>query len=68
MCKNNINDQHPDIINRVEKIFAEAHTDNEWYRNPGESDEDWKAKSAKAEKEGSLQTPTRANTTFKLNK
>jgi arylsulfatase A-like enzyme len=63
-CRNNLADENPEVIAKVLAIFESAHEDSKWYRNPGESDEKWKEKINAAEKEGSLQNPTRANTTF----
>ena len=64
-CLDDISGDQPEIIKRVMEIFSFAHSDSEWYRNPGESDEIWKAKKTMAEEEGSLQTSTRANTTLR---
>ena len=36
-CRNNLARDHPDVIDRISQIFNEAHTDSEWYVNPGES-------------------------------
>ncbi len=60
-CLNDLADDHPEIVARVRQIFAEAHEDSEWFRNPGDSDEFFAAKTAKARAEGSLQVPTPPN-------
>ena len=36
-CRNDLASDHPDVIDRISQIFTEAHTDSEWYVNPGES-------------------------------
>ena len=57
--------QHPDAVERVLQLFEREHVDSEWYLNPGESDEEFGAKVARAETEGCLQESTRANTEFR---
>lgn len=57
--------EHPDVVARVLRLFAEEHVDSEWYLNPGEEEDVFKAKAARAQAEGCLQTPVRANTEFR---
>ena len=64
-CENDIAEEHPDIVGKVERIFDEAHTDSEWYINPGESEESINKKRERAEKSNSMQISIRANSTFK---
>ena len=63
-CQKNVSDQHPEVMKKMLQIIAEAHTDSEWYVNPGEPPEVTRAKKERAQKEGSLQTPTRANSKY----
>jgi arylsulfatase A-like enzyme len=63
--RNDVAKDHPDIINRITQIFIEAHTDSEWYVNPGESKEQTSAKRDKATSMKSMQHSTRANTAYR---
>ena len=54
-----------EIVERIRKIFAEAHTDSEWYVNPGESKADIDRKRKKAVAMQSMQTPTRPNVAYR---
>jgi len=56
---------HPDIIKRVLEIFETEHVDSEWFRNPGETNEDFKAKCQRAEQENCLQDAVTANTEYR---
>jgi arylsulfatase A-like enzyme len=60
-CSQNLAAAHPEVVREATRIFGEAHEESEWYVNPGESGEAVRAKKERAEREGSLQTPTRAN-------
>ncbi|MGB1937231.1 MAG: sulfatase, partial [Akkermansiaceae bacterium] len=64
-CRNDVAKDHPDLINRIKQIFTEAHTDSEWYVNPGESKTQIAAKRKKAFASGGMQRPTGANTTYR---
>jgi len=68
LCENDISSLNSDIVRKVLKIFSDAHTDSEWYTNPGDPDELVEAKRRKAEAEGTLQEPTRANTLHRVDK
>jgi arylsulfatase A-like enzyme len=63
-CQDDVSSRHPEVVKEVLRIITEAHTDSEWYVNPGEPPEVTRAKKERAEKEGSLQTPTRANSRY----
>ena len=63
-CKNDLSGDYPEVIKKVKATFTEAHTDSEWYVNPGESKSEIETKEKKAESEGSLQIPIRANSTY----
>lgn len=63
-CMNNIADNNPDIVSRVRQIFKEAHSDSEWYINPGESREETETKRQKALADGQMQNSVRANTAY----
>ena len=62
-CRNDLARDHPDIINRISQIFTEAHTDSEWYVNPGESKTQIAAKRKKAVALGGMQRSTSASST-----
>ena len=64
-CRNDLARDHPDIINRISQIFTEAHTDSEWYVNPGESKMQIAAKRKKAVALGGMQRSTSANSTYR---
>jgi len=57
--------EHPDIVQRVLEIFEAEHVDSEWFLNPGETDEVFKAKHQRAEREDCLQEPVTANTEYR---
>jgi len=63
--RNDVAKDHPDVINRITQIFTEAHTDSEWYVNPGESKTQIAAKRDKAKSMKSMQHSTRANTAYR---
>jgi len=60
-CTQDVAAAHGDVVERVLAIFREAHVDSEWYTNPGDSKAVVKARRARAEREGTLQVSTRAN-------
>ena len=64
-CMNDLAESNPEIIGRVRQIFAKAHTDSEWYVNPGESKEQISAKRDKAISMKIMQPSTGANTTYR---
>jgi arylsulfatase A-like enzyme len=47
-CKNNLANDHPEVVAAVEQLFKEARVDSEWYVNPGESKAQTEAKQEKA--------------------
>jgi len=56
---------YPDVVQRVLEIFETEHVDSEWFLNPVETDEEFKAKRQRAEREGCLQNPVTANTEYR---
>jgi arylsulfatase A-like enzyme len=63
-CKKNLAPQNKEIVNRINKIFKEAHEDSEWYVNPGESKEQIQEKRQSAIDLNLLQEAVTANSTF----
>ena len=63
--KNDIATDHPDVVGQVLEIFAVEHVDSEWFRNPGETNEDFKAKCQRAGEEDCLQDAVTANTEYR---
>ncbi|MCP4642007.1 MAG: arylsulfatase [bacterium] len=61
-CATDVAGEHPVIVKRALAVFEECHVDSEWYTNPGDAPAVVKARKARAEAEGTLQTPTRPNT------
>ena len=61
LCERDLAQRHPETVARVREIFAEAHDHSEWFRNPGDSDEFFASRTAKARAEGTLQVPTPPN-------
>ncbi len=45
-------------------IITESHETSEWYVNPGDTEELIENKRVKAQQEGSIQEPVRANSLF----
>ena len=65
-CGNDLARDHPDVINnRISQIFGEAHTDSEWYVNPGESKAQIAAQRKKAVASGGIQRTTGANSAYR---
>lgn len=58
-------DEHPEVIEQVLALFEREHVDSEWYLNPGETDEQFAAKTARAKAEGCLQEDVLANTEYR---
>jgi len=63
-CKNNVAAENPEIVNEILNIMENEHEDSEWYQNPWESAEDYKLKKEKAQNDGQMQEPTRANSMY----
>ena len=55
---------YPDVVKRIESIMTEEHVDHPWYHNPGETDEQWKAKQRRAEELGYQRADVEGNTTY----
>ena len=64
-CRNNLAEDNPNVIEKIRHIFVRAHTDSEWYVNPGESDIQTAAKREKAAAMNSMQNSVRPNTIYK---
>jgi arylsulfatase A-like enzyme len=60
-CEKDRAAERPELIERARAIFVEAHAPSQWYRNPGQSEESFRAKQQLAAKQGTLQPSTRAN-------
>ena len=60
-CAHDVAAAHPEVVRQVLEIFATAHEDSAWYRNPGESDAVFEAKTKRARESGQLQMPTPPN-------
>ena len=54
---------YPEVVQRIEHIMSQAHTDHPWYHNPGETKADDAAKHKLAEGRGELQISILANST-----
>jgi len=63
-CRRDLAKDHPDVVARIERIFKAAHTDSQWYVNPGQPKASIEAKRKQARAAGQLQTPRRANSTY----
>ena len=63
--EHDVSADHPGVVQRVQEFFETEHVDSEWFLNPGETDEEFKAKSQQAEREGCLQNPVTANTEYR---
>ena len=54
-CENNLAGEVDDVVQQAKEYMEEAHTDSEWYVNPGESEKEIHVKRAEAERKGTLQ-------------
>lgn len=63
--KYDVADNHPGVVQQILEIFNREHVDSEWYLNPAETDEEFKAKQQKAEREGCIQNAVVANTEYR---
>ena len=52
--KNNLADQYPGILRKMDSLFKVTHTDSEWYLNPGEPDSVFNDKKEKAKELGQI--------------
>lgn len=64
-CEHDLASKHPNVVRRVGRIFKQAHTDSQWYVNPGETKAQIAAKRLAAQNSGQMQTPVKANTVYK---
>lgn len=58
-CLFNVAGNYPEIVARIEQIFRNAHSESEWYVNPGESKEFLESKKKKAIETGTQQKSKR---------
>jgi arylsulfatase A-like enzyme len=58
-------DEHPDIVQEALALFKREHVDSEWFLNPGETEERFQAKAARANAEGCLQIDVCPNTEYR---
>ena len=63
--EHDISADHPDVVQQVLEIFEAEHVDSEWFLNPGETDEEFRVKCQRAEREDCLQNPVTANTEYR---
>lgn len=61
-CMQDCTADHPDLIEKAQAVFAEAHVDSIWFRNPQESQESYELKQERARQEGGLQVSVHGNT------
>lgn len=52
---------YPHVVQKIDSIFKVAHIAHPWYRNPWESEKEYRLKVEKAKKTGNLQVSTRPN-------
>jgi arylsulfatase A-like enzyme len=57
--------EYPDVVQRVLEIFETEHVESEWFLNPGDKDQEFKAKVQRAEQAGGMQEPVTANTQYR---
>jgi arylsulfatase A-like enzyme len=63
-CNIDVSESNQEIVEEALRIFQESHEPSEWYVNPGDPEELIERKRVKAEKEGSIQEPVRANSRY----
>lgn len=63
-CEADIASRHPEVVERVEQIFSEQHTESQWYEVPGDDKESVAEKKERAAELGELLTPVKANSTY----
>ncbi len=63
-CNKDVAASNIRIVEEALQIFLESHKPSEWYVNPGDSEELMENKRMKAEQEGSIQEPVRANSRY----
>lgn len=63
-CERNVAEGHPDIVEKIKRIFEEAHEDSQWYVNPGETKPQVDEKRSRARESNSIQISTKANSTY----
>jgi len=60
-CQNDLSEAMPEIVKQVEKVMETAHSPHMWYRDPWESDTDFKFKVEAARASGTMQVGVRPN-------
>jgi len=63
-CTNDVAAENPGVVREILDVFREAHTDSQWYTNPGDGQEVVRRRRDRAQREGTLQNPTRANSKY----
>jgi len=63
-CTTDLAEKNPAVVAEILDIFEEAHVDSQWYTNPGDPPEAIRARRRQAEREGTLQNATRANSRY----
>ena len=63
-CNEDVAASNIRIVEEALQIFLENHEPSEWYVNPGDTEELIEYKRMKAEQEGSVQEPVRANSRY----
>ncbi len=63
-CNRDVAASNSRIVEEALQIFLENHEPSEWYVNPGDTEELIENKRMKAEQEGSIQEPVRANSRY----
>jgi len=63
-CTKDLAGAHPAVVRDMLDIFGKAHVDSTWYTNPGDSRQVVSARRQRAQREGTLQIPTRANSKY----
>ncbi len=63
-CNEDVAASNKRIVEEAMQIFTESHETSEWYVNPGDTEELIENKRVKAQQEGSIQEPVRANSLF----
>ncbi len=63
-CNEDVSATNIQVVEEALQIFLESHEPSEWYVNPGDTEELIENKRMKAEQEGSIQEPVRANSRY----
>ncbi|MDX8340696.1 arylsulfatase [Draconibacterium sp. IB214405] len=63
-CEKDVAKENPALVKEILEIMQNEHRDSEWYTNPGDTKQILKEKKEKAEKEGTMQVPVKANSVY----